>query len=258
MSEFPFPNASNDLTGQVAMVTGATSGLGWHFARVLAKAGATVVATGRRESNLKELEKVIADDGGSCAPFVMDMTDADSLVTVVERAEAAVGPISILVNNAGIPDAQLAMKMDVDLIDRVLGTNLRGPFILTCEVARRMKANNIAGRVVNLSSITAFNYTGNGAALYSITKSAMCRMTETLAVEWSRYRINVNGIAPGIFHSEMTEGMIERVGDLSDRFPRRRLGCAPQLDSTLLYLCSPASDLVTGTIIKVDDGQESR
>lgn len=258
MKEFPLPNASNDLTGQVAIVTGATSGLGWHFARVLAKAGAKVAVTGRRENNLKELGKLIGDEGGICAPFVMDMTDAGSISSVVEKAEQSLGPVSILVNNAGIPDAQLAMKMDVELIDRVLNTNLRGPFILSCEVARRMKAHNIAGRIVNLSSIVAFNYTGNGAALYSITKSAICRMTEALAVEWARYNINVNGIAPGTFHSEMTDGMIERIGDISGTFPRQRLGHAPQLDSTLLYLCSPASECVTGTIIKVDDGQESR
>lgn len=258
MSDFPFPNASNDLTGQVALVTGASSGLGWHFARVLASAGAKVAITGRREHNLKELQKIITEEGGGCAPFVLDMTDADSIISVAGQVESALGPISILVNNAGIPDAQLAMKMDVDLIDRVLDTNLRGPFILTCEVGRRMKANDIAGRIVNLSSITAFNYTGNGAALYSVTKSAMCRMTEALAVEWARYKINVNGIAPGVFHSEMTDGMIERVGDMSGNYPRKRLGLASQLDSTLLYLCSPASECVTGTIVKVDDGQEPR
>lgn len=258
MSEFPLPHASQDLSGQVALVTGATSGLGWRFARVLAAAGAKVVATGRREANLRELEKSIADDGGQCLGIVMDMTDADNIIAAVAQAEEALGPISILVNNAGVPDAQLAMKMPVELIDRVLDTNLRGPFILSCEIARRMKTHGIGGRIINLSSIIAYNYSGNGAALYSVSKAAILRMTEALAVEWARFNINVNAIAPGVFYSEMTEGMLERVGDISQGYARKRLGHAPQLDSTLLYLCSPASECVTGTCIKVDDGQESR
>lgn len=258
MSDFSLPHNNQDLSGQVALVTGATSGLGWRFARVLAAAGAKVVATGRREANLRELEQVIADDGGQCLGIVMDMTNADNIIAAVAQAEEALGPISILVNNAGVPDAQLAMKMPVELIDRVLDTNLRGPFILSCEVARRMKAHGIGGRIINLSSILAYNYGGGGAALYSVSKAAILRMTEALAVEWARFNINVNAIAPGMFYSEMTDGMIERVGDISQGFARKRMGHAPQLDSTLLYLCSPASECVTGTCIKVDDGQESR
>jgi NAD(P)-dependent dehydrogenase (short-subunit alcohol dehydrogenase family) len=258
MSQFPLPNASQDLTGQVALVTGATSGLGWRFAQVLASAGATVALTGRREANLKALHKEITDSGGSSAWFALDMTDAENIVQTVADAEDALGPISILVNNAGIPDAQLAMQMEVELIDRVLSTNLRGPFILSCEVGRRMKAHKIPGRIVSISSSSAFNYTGMGAALYSTTKAAISRMTETLAVEWARFNINVNAIAPGAFSSEMMDGMLERVGDITEFFPRKRLGQPAQLDSTLLFLCSPASECVTGTIVRVDDGQDPR
>jgi NAD(P)-dependent dehydrogenase (short-subunit alcohol dehydrogenase family) len=104
----------------------------------------------------------------------------------------------------------------------------------------------------------AFSYAGGGAALYSITKAAIVRMTETLAVEWARFGINVNCIAPGAFRSEMMDGMLERVGDITKAFPRKRLGEPAQLDSTLLYLVSPESEGVTGTVIKVDDGQGSR
>ena len=112
--------------------------------------------------------------------------------------------------------------------------------------------------MVNISSIGGYNYSGNGAALYSITKAGIARMSEVLAVEWARYNINVNGIAPGLFTSEMTDGMIDRLGEFYEHFPRKRK-CEPeQLDSTLLYLCSPASEAVTGTVIKVDDGQSSR
>ena len=257
-SEIAMPNFTTDLSSEVALVTGATSGLGWHFARVLASCGAKVVITGRRAERLTELASVIESDGGQAYPLTLDMTSADNIVDVVNQSEEHFGTITILVNNAGIPDAQFATKMEVDLIDRVIGTNLRGPFILTTEVAKRLIAAKRPGRVVNLSSIAAFNYAGNGAALYSVTKAAMVRMTEALAVEWSRYKINVNGIAPGVFHSEMTQGMIDRVGDMSSHYPRKRLGVPSQLDSTLLYLCSPSSECVTGTVIKVDDGQEIR
>jgi len=258
MSDFPLPNASQDLSGQVALVTGATSGLGWRFAQVLASAGASVALTGRREANLRALHDEITESGGTSAWFTLDMLDADNITRTVADVENALGPISILINNAGIPDAQLAMKMDLELIDRVLDTNLRGPFIIACEVGRRMKQHGIPGRIVSISSSSAFNYTGMGAALYSTTKAAIVRMTETLAVEWSRFNINVNAIAPGAFSSEMMDGMLERMGDITEFFPRKRLGQPAQLDSTLLYLCSPSSDCVTGTVIRVDDGQDPR
>ena len=258
MQEFDFPNVSTDLSGQTALVTGATSGLGWHFARVLAKAGARVAATGRREAKLRELEQTIAQDGGECIGFTMDVMDAENIFSVVERIENALGTVTILVNNAGIPGAQRATKMSVELIDRVIGANLRGPWLLSCEIARRLLEKKMPGRIVNLSSLGASVYDGNGAALYCTTKAAVSRMSETLAVEWSRFNINVNAIAPGLFHSEMTGGMLARTGDVSGHFPRKRIGHPAQLDSTLLYLCSPVSDCVTGTVIKVDDGQGTR
>lgn len=255
---FPLPNASADLTGQVALVTGASSGLGRRFARTLAAAGATVAAAGRRVDRLEAVCKEIESDGGTCVPVELDVTDADAIVAGVEAAEGAFGTVTILVNNAGMPDAQRAHKMSTELIDAVIGTNLRGPYILACEVARRLIAAETPGRIVNISSLGAFSYGGNGAALYSITKAAVNRMTETLAVEWSRYRINVNAIAPGAFESEMMDGMLERLGDFTQAFPRKRLGNPAQLDSTLLYLVAPSSECVTGTVVKVDDGQGSR
>lgn len=257
-AEHPLPNFTTDLGGQVAIVTGATSGLGWRFARVLAAAGATVVAMGRRRERLDELVELITTSGGTAHGIVVDMTDADSILDGVRTAAGDIGLVTIAVNNAGIPDAQRAHKMPIELIDRVLDTNLRGPYILSCEIARQLIAAQRPGRIVNISSMSGFNYDGHGAALYSITKSAIARMSEVLAVEWARYHINVNCIAPGAFHSEMMDGMLERMGDISQHFARRRLGDPAQLDSTLLYLCSPASEFVTGTVIKVDDGQSPR
>jgi len=258
MTDFPMPNNSWDLRGQVALVTGTTSGLGWRFASVLAKAGDKVALTGRRSERLAELAKLIRADGGECACIQLDMTDMDNIVRAVQQAEDALGTVTILVNNAGIPDAQRAHKMDQALIDAVFDTNLRGPYVLSCEVARRLIKAKLPGRMVNISSTAGFNYGGNGAALYSITKAGIARMSEVLAVEWARFNINVNCIAPGAFASEMMDGMLERMGDFTKHFPRKRLGHPAQLDSTLLYLCAPASECVTGSIIKVDDGQGSR
>lgn len=256
--DFPLPNVSFDLTGEVALVTGASSGLGRRFALTLAAAGAHVVACARRVDRLDELAAEIVANGGVCLPVALDVTDAEQIVHAVDVAEAALGTITILVNNAGIPDAQRAHKMSLELVDSVIDTNLRGPWLLACEVAKRLIAAERPGRIVNISSIGAFTYNGMGAALYSVTKAAVNRMTEALAVEWARYGINVNGIAPGAFSSEMMDGMMARIGDISKGFPRHRVGQPAQLDSTLLYLVSPASECVTGTVIKVDDGQGQR
>jgi NAD(P)-dependent dehydrogenase (short-subunit alcohol dehydrogenase family) len=256
--DFPLPYASTDLTGEVALVTGATSGLGRRFARTLAAAGASVVACGRRVERLDEVVAEITDAGGHAVGVPLDVRDAGAISGAVDQAEAAFGTVTILVNNAGIPDAQRAHKMSLELIDQVLDTNVRGPYVLACEVARRLIAADRGGRIVNISSIGSFHYAGGGAALYSVSKAAVNRMTEVLAVEWARYGINVNAIAPGAFRSEMMDGMMARIGDFTDALPRKRLGEPAQLDSTLLYLVAPSSECVTGTVVRVDDGQGGR
>ncbi|OBI15765.1 short-chain dehydrogenase [Mycobacterium sp. E2327] len=257
-NEFPLPNTSTDLTGQVALVTGATGGLGYRFAGVLADAGAAVLLAGRRLDRLQQVAHEICSRGQRCAPVPMDLAQPAGLASALDGAEAAFGTVTILVNNAVIPDAQRAHRISLDLIDKVIDTNLRGPFVLTCEVARRLIAAGRQGRIINLSSMAAYHYAGDGAALYSTTKAAVNRMTEALAVEWVRYGINVNAIAPGAFMSEMVQEHIERVGDFTAGLPRRRIGDPAQLDSTLLFLAAPASEFVTGTIVKVDDGQYPR
>ena len=258
MTEYPTPYTSTDLTSHVALVTGTTSGLGRRFAQVIAASGASVALTGRRADRLDELAEEIRADGGTCEPIPFDITDQAQIPAIVEEVEAALGTIDILVNNGGIPDAQRAHKMSNDFVDQVFSTNLVGPWKLSCEVARRLIAAEKPGRMINISSVGGFRYDGNGAALYSVTKSAIVRMTECLAVEWSRYNINVNAIAPGAFASEMMDGMLERMGDIAQHFPRKRICDPAQLDSTLLYFLSPASEAVTGTYVKVDDGQGAR
>ena len=259
MADFATPNFSLDLTGQVALVTGTTSGLGKRFAQVLARCGAKVVCTGRRVEKLEELAVQIRADGGTCEPIAIDMTDRQSIRATLVKAEEAFGPVTILINNAGIPDAQRIVKMSDELIDNVFDTNLVGPWVLSSEVAKRLIAEKLPGRIVNISSVAAFNTTAqSAAALYSTTKLGIARMTEAMAVEWARFNINVNCIAPGAFSSEMMDGMLERIGDITVGFPRKRICDPAQMDSTLLFLVSPSSECVTGTVIKVDDGQGPR
>ena len=259
MSDFPLPNLSTDLTGDVAFVTGTTSGLGTRFAKVLAACGAKVAVTGRRVERLEALADEIRSSGGTAEPITVDMTDRESIRAAFIKAEDALGMPNILINNAGIPDAQRIVKMDDELIDNVFNTNLTGPWILSTEFAKRLVAEKQPGRIVNISSIAAFNTTGqSAAALYSTTKAGVVRMTEAMATEFARFNINVNCIAPGAFSSEMMDGMLERIGDISAGFPRKRI-CEPaQMDSTLLFLVSPSSECVTGTVIKIDDGQGPR
>lgn len=259
MSDYPLPNTNDDLRGRVALVTGASSGLGARFARVLAAKGAKVALCARRVDRLEALAAEIRAAGGQALAVAMDATQADSLVQAVASAEAAFGTVDILVNNAGMPDAQRAHKMSTELIDQVLGVNLRGPWILACEVARRLIAAGKPGRIVNISSVAHFRYDGGGAALYAVTKTAIARMTEALAVEWAHYNINVNAIAPGMFVSEMTDGMFARMGgNPAEHLPRKRVPVPEQMDSTLLYLVAPASECVTGATIRIDDGQSAR
>ena len=258
MSEFPLPNNSTDLTGRVALVTGASSGLGARFAEVLASQGAAVVLAARRKDRLEALAEQIRQDGGRALAVPMDATNADSMIAAVAAAEEAFGTVDILVNNAGMPDAQRAHKMSLELIDNVLGVNLRGPWILSCEVARRLIAAGKPGRMVNISSVAHYRYDGRGAALHAVTKTATARMTEALSAEWAPYGINVNAIAPGMFVSEMTDGMFERMGgNPAPHLARQRVPVPEQMDSTLLYLVAPASECVTGAVIRIDDGQSS-
>ena len=256
--EFDLPNASSDLSGSVALVTGASSGFGERFARVLASQGAAVALCARRVDRLEALAEEINASGGKAVAIAMDATDADALIKAVETAERELGLVDILINNAGIPDAQRAHKMELELIDRVLGVNLRAPWILSCEVARRLLAAKKPGRIVNISSTAHYRYDGGGAALYATTKTALARMTETLSVEWSYANINVNAICPGMFVTEMTDGMFERIGDPRPMLARKRVPVPAQMDTTLLYLVSPSSECVTGAVIKVDDGQSAR
>ena len=248
------PNFSTDLSGQTAFITGTTSGLGYRFAQVLAACGANVAIAGRRVERLEALAEELRSTGAKVLPVPLDVTDTDALFASVDQVEKELGPVQILVNNAGKPDARLALNMDPAFVDEMVATNLTSLFHLASEVTRRLREAELPGRIVNIASGAAFS-SGVGSSWYAITKSAVVRMTEMLALEFARYDVNVNCIAPGAFESEMMDGMLERMGDITAGFPRKRLGKASQLDGTLLYLVSPSSDFVTGATIRVHDAQ---
>ncbi|WP_235736385.1 SDR family NAD(P)-dependent oxidoreductase [Nocardioides alcanivorans] len=208
-----------ELAGQVALVTGAGTGLGRRFAVTLAAAGAAVAVCGRRLEPLAAVVEEIEGAGGRALAVALDVRDPAAIVAAVDLVEAELGPVTILVNNAGIPDARRAHKMPLELVDAVIETNLRGPWLLATEVGRRLIAAGTPGRIVNVSSMSGYHTAGGAAALYSVTKAGLNRMTEALAIEWARYPINVNGIAPGTFSSEMVDGLIERVGEIHEGFP---------------------------------------
>lgn len=260
MSEEALPEFSIDLSGQVALVTGASSGLGNRFAQVLAACGAKVIVAARREERLRELVRQIEARGGQALAVPLDVSSAASITAAIDEGEAHFGLIDILVNNAGIADANYATRLSLEKIDAVIDTNFRGPFLVACEVVRRLIDAKKPGRIVNLSSVGAYTYNSHSAAaLYCATKAGISRLTETLAIEWARFGINVNAIAPGLFRSEMSGDHLDAVGDkIFKPMPRQRVGEPWQLDSTLLYLVSPSSNFVTGTCVIVDDVQQPR
>jgi NAD(P)-dependent dehydrogenase (short-subunit alcohol dehydrogenase family) len=256
---FALPHLDTDLSGKVELVTGAAGALGSRFAATLASCGAAVALADVRTEQLHRVQSELDAAEARCMAVRLDLTAFDQLSDVVQQVESTLGAVDILVNNAGVNDAGRPHKMPPDLMSRVIATDLQGPFALSCEVATRMIAAERPGRIVNISSVAAYSYHDKTASpLYSITKAAVARMTEVLAVEWARFHINVNAIAPGLFWSEMTEGMVARIGDPSPTLPRGRIGYPAQLDSTLLYLVGTGSECVTGTVIKVDDGQKPR
>ena len=247
------------LAGQTALVTGASAGLGRRFATVLAEAGVRVAVAARRREELDQLVAEINGAGGTAIAVTLDLAATHSFAAVIDDIESRLGPVSILVNNAARADGLAALDLPLELIDDMIALNVRSPFVLACEVARRLIARKQPGRIVNISAIGAFSWQGKANGFYSVTKAAVVRMTETLATEWAEHNINVNAIAPGFFLSEMSADYFEKFGDaVLDQMPRRRVGAPEQLDSTLLYLVSPASDMVTGTCIKVDDGWKPR
>ena len=245
-----------DLDGQVAIVTGASSGLGAHFAETLARAGAKVAIAARRVDRLAALADKIAGDDGRALPVELDVTDAGSVVEAVRIAEEELGPISILVNNAGIPSGARTIEMEEDEWDSVLGTNLKGAWLMARAVGRHMVAHETAGRIVNISSIIGVRTAAKRVLAYSISKAGLVNLTETMALELADKGICVNAIAPGYIETELNSGFLQSSAGqrIATRVPVGRFGEPADLDGVLLLLAGPAARYITGAVFTVDGG----
>jgi NAD(P)-dependent dehydrogenase (short-subunit alcohol dehydrogenase family) len=243
------------LNGRSALVTGASSGLGWHFALTLAKAGASVAIAARRVDRLDLLAQEIEALGVEAAPVGLDVTDAASIRTAVEQASAALGGIDILINNSGIATSDSALETDEATWDRVMDTNLKGAWLVAQETARRMVRSGSGGSIINIASVLAIR-TQKGTAPYGISKAGLVQMTKALALEWARYGIRVNAIAPGYIETDISRAFIQ--SDTGQRMlksiPQRRFGRPEDLDGALLLLASGASSHITGVLIPIDGG----
>ena len=244
-----------DLSGRTAVVTGASSGLGCHFARTLAAHGACVALAARRVERLESLANEIRRDGGVAHPIRMDVTDAQSVADGLDAVEDAFGVPDILVNNSGI--ARPAGTLDVTEDDwaGVIGTNLEGAWRVAQGTARRMVDAGRPGVIINVLSVLAFGV-GSGLGSYAASKGGLLQITRTMALELARYHVRVNAIAPGYILTEMNqEYFATDAGQaMITHIPQRRIGDPSDLDGALLLLASDASSYMTGSTIVVDGG----
>ena len=244
------------LDGKVAIVTGASSGLGRHFALTLARAGAKVAVAARRLDRLRDLVGEIEAFDGRAAALSLDVTDGESIRDAVSAAETELGAIAILVNNAGVAVAKPALELDESDWDRVVDTNLKGAWLMAQEVARHMVRLGHGGSIVNIASVLGLRVT-KLLAPYSAAKGGLIQLTRALALELAEHDIRVNAIAPGYFETEMTREYLSGPAGkrLVERLPLRRVGEAADLDGVLLLLASDASRHMTGGVITVDGGR---
>ena len=254
---------SMDLSGRVALVTGASGGLGEQFAKTLAKAGAAVVLASRRTERLMSLRAHIESEGGAAHAVALDVTDLASIKAAVAHAETEVGPIDILINNSGVSTTQRLQDVREEDFDFVFNTNTRGAFFMAQEVAKRMIARSqgaapgswVGGRIVNIASMAGLKVLPQ-IGVYCMSKAAVVQMTKAMAVEWGRHGINVNAICPGYIDTEMNHAhwQTEQGQKLISMLPRKRVGTPADLDALLVMLCAPESHFINGAVVAADDG----
>jgi NAD(P)-dependent dehydrogenase (short-subunit alcohol dehydrogenase family) len=247
--------SSFDLAGRSAIVTGAGSGLGRHFALTLARAGARVALGGRRIDRLAAVAEEIEGFDGRAMPLLLDVRDPGSVRKAVAAAETELGPIAILVNNAGVTVSKPVLEQTPADWDLVLDTNLKGAWAMAQETARHMVRLGHGGSIVNIASILGLKAEKQVVG-YAAAKAGLVHLTRVLALELARYSIRVNAICPGYFPSEMNDDFLDApTGEaLKKRIPQRRFGDLADLDGPLLLLASDAGAYMTGSIIVVDGG----
>ena len=252
-----------DLSGRVALVTGASSGLGAQFARTLARAGAAVVLASRREEKLHDLRVEIESEGGDAHVVRLDVTSHASIKSAVAHAETEVGSIDILVNNSGVSTTQRVQDVTEEDFDFTFNTNVKGSFFVAQEVGKRMLARAkgaapgtyTGGRIINIASVACLRVLPQ-IGPYCMSKAAVIQMTKVMAMEWGRFGINVNAICPGYIDTEINHHHwgTEQGQKLVNMLPRKRVGQPHDLDALLVLLASTESGFINGSIISADDG----
>jgi NAD(P)-dependent dehydrogenase (short-subunit alcohol dehydrogenase family) len=254
---------SIDLSGRVALVTGASSGLGAQFAKTLSKAGAAVALAGRRIERLKDLRAEIEAGGGDAHVVALDVTDPVGIRAAVAHTETELGTIDILVNNSGVSTSQKLTDVTPEDYDYVMDTNTKGAFFVAQEVGKRMLARAkgaapgtfTGGRIVNISSMAGLRALGQ-IGVYCMSKAAVIHMTRAMALEWGKYGINVNAICPGYIDTEINHHYwkTDNGQKLVQMLPRKRVGSPQDLDAVLMMLCANESHFINGAVIQADDG----
>jgi NAD(P)-dependent dehydrogenase (short-subunit alcohol dehydrogenase family) len=246
---------SFDLAGQVALVTGASSGIGRHLALLLAAAGAKVALAARRTDRLAEAAREIEGDGGACLPIALDVTRPDSVAAAVGEAEHRLGPLSLLVNNAGVVVSKPMLEHTEEEWDYVVDTNLKGAWLMAREFSRHLVGRKRPGRIVNIASVLG-SRTIARVPSYCAAKAGLIHLTHVLAMELARYGILVNALAPGYVETDFNREFLnsEAGKKLAARIPLRRVAQADDLDGAMLLLASTAGAYITGAVIAVDGG----